>query len=399
MRRRLFIGCAAFLLCGYQSIYGLTWENMFLVSQSREENVPRPGARLVVRGAPVDVFAILQANDNGRRLYYGKASRIRVGTTQQPVHPIPGTFKLEWFKVEPVMMHSVGEGHDPANPDFLWYTNAGAPGGRTDRQSLPPDRIHYKETALDSFRDQWSIPADAHPTEAVYDHYQGLGTMRYSAKVTLPDGTELRSPGMASYHDLGIGNDVWRITVIAEDTYLGHLSGYFNVPGVFGSYPTQVDRYVGVDCADLIVGGWNRFRGSKIPYTNVTGLRYSFVSEGRLKVVVKEQYLMGSRIAKGWDPAKAVLREPAVIPIDAQHVHVGDVIVFNYNADLRDKSWDHVGVLYADSGPAGKPDGILDAEDLILHAGPAEAKLSALGSSSFSMTEAPTRFAVVRWVF
>ncbi len=374
MYRYVVAGLAA-LLCSAPS-YGMTWEKAVLRSKINDA-AARASSQTILQNQPLQLVALAQGRDSNGTRFVGQPSSLK-------------GWGIRWYKVEPLMYHEDQKGHDPANPNFLWYTNAGAPGGRTDRQPLPPDRLQYKETEVTAWRDQWSVMPDAHPADPRYDLHEGLGTMRYKVVLKTPEGIELQSPGIESYQDLGIGTDVWRLTMLADDSYIGHLTGYFNVPGVFGSYPQQVDRYVGADCADFVVGGWNRFRKTKVPYTNVTGLRYEFVRQGRMREIVGNRELTSTQIRQAGQSGQ--------IAISSGGVHLGDVIVFNYNPDPRDRSWDHVGVLYEDRGSQGKPNGQLDVNDLILHAGPAEAQLSALGSERFTAGQSPTRFAVLRWV-
>lgn len=143
-----------------------------------------------------------------------------------------------------------------------------------------------------------------------------------------------------------------------DDTYLGWLSTYFLVPEVSGSAGSgrdnQTDRYVGADCADVLVGAL-RASGRAAAYDNVAGLtRYA-------DVIVPPVDLD--------DDGKPPRAIDGVAP--------GDVIRSDYLGPLAGatpRSWDHVAVLWQDrSDPAGPhrggPDGQLDGFDIVVHMG------------------------------
>jgi len=82
---------------------------------------------------------ILRASEGKRHHYFGAVASLRLGDRVFPVLPYPegSNIRIRWAKVEPIMLHADGNGHDPVNPDFLWYTNAGAPGGRLTANHYP----------------------------------------------------------------------------------------------------------------------------------------------------------------------------------------------------------------------------------------------------------------------
>jgi hypothetical protein len=387
-------------------VFALTLEKVFIVSSVNEQNVADIPAKNIMKTDNCLLYLVLKAKEGPRTVYFSEAQKIKIGSLEiipkKPGEYI-GQIDVTWFKVEPEMCHVTGRGHDPANPWFLWYTNAGAPGGRTDRQPLSPDKINYKKTPVPSGDNKWVIPVDAHPTDPEFDIHDGLGTMRYCVaiayKAATGDQKRLESPGLERYTNNGISNEVCRVTVQQDASYLGYLTGYFNVPGVFGSYPAQVDNYVGVDCADLVVGAWNNYKNKSISYTNVTGLRYSLVANGLMKLILADHYydfkgVIYVNYARGL--GRPV--EQKAIKIDQANVHQGDIVLFNYNPEKTDRSWDHVGVLFADSSETGEPNGILDGYDLILHCGPAEPRINQFAYEGFVSTDEVTRFAIIRWV-
>ncbi len=389
---------------GMSSAFSL--EKVFIVSQVNGNITADTLAKNIVKKDTCTLCLVIKVREGDKIIYFSDAQKIKIDNREivpKKSGEYIGRIEIAWFKVEPEMYHVTGRGHDPANPWFLWYTNAGAPGSRTDRQPLSVDKIVYRENPLVTENNKWSIPIDAHPMDPEYDIHDGLGIMRYSVAIEYKDanGTQkrLKSPSMEKYVNNGISNEVCRVTVQQDASYLGYLTGYFNVPGVFGSYPAQVDNYVGVDCADLVVGGWNKYKGKRIPYTNVTGLRYSLPAGGLMKLILSDHYydLDGIIYAKYNNEAGAPF-DQKVIKIGQNGIHPGDIILFNYIPDKADRSWDHVGILYADSSETGKPNGILDEYDLILHCGPAEPRINQFNYEGFVSLIQATRFAVVRWV-
>lgn len=387
-------------------VFAITLEKVFIASQVNESIVVDTLAKNIVKDDKCFLYLVIKAKEGNRTIYFSEAQKIKIGGLEIiPKKPgeYVGSLEIAWYKIEPEMYHLDGHGHDPANPEFLWYANAGAPDGRTDRQPLSVDKINYRENPIAVENNKWAISADAHPMDSEYDIHEGLGTMRYCVAIDYKDANEarkrLKSPSMERYANNGISNEVWRITVQQDTSYLGYLTGYFNVPGVFGSYPAQVDNYTGVDCADLVVGGWNKYKKKSIPYTNVTGLRYSLVANGLMKLILADHYydfkgIIYANYARGL--GRPV--EQKAIKINQANVHQGDIVLFNYNSEKTDRSWDHVGVLFADSSETGEPNGILDGYDLILHCGPAEPRINQFAYEGFVSPDEVTRFAIVRWM-
>jgi len=203
----------------------------------------------------------------------------------------------------------------------------------------------YKETKILE-GEEWSIIADANPTDILKDVNDGLGTMRYKVEVFHNNKT-ISTPGKNSVGAYGINNDVHRISFRTDDSFTGWMTSFFNIPYIFGNRVYQVENYIGVDCADLVIAAYRRV-GHDIPYTHVTGLyQYSKViaNEKNVKLEGKEFYHKGKPLLFGKD------------------VKEGDLLVFENS---------HVGVLYKDkSDPKGEfkgeADGTLNEYDTIIH--------------------------------
>ena len=147
-----------------------------------------------------------------------------------------------------------------------------------------------------------------------------------------------------------------RVTVEDGEDYLGHLSGFFNVPGVFGSIPYQCANYLGVDCADVLVAARNAWKG--VP--NKKDYNVSMLVSQWPKVASTE-------VVKG-KPSKTLRW--------GKEVRRGDWIAVRYEGRTR---FQHIGALFEDSDG----DGVLGEEDLVVHAGPHALHTVELGRGSF----------------
>jgi hypothetical protein len=269
-----------------------------------------------------------------------------------------GNIETRWSYIEPSPWRSLSKPLKKG-PDVLYYSNVIADGPKLGKW-LGFDEISYFETeanpwsALDSARRR---PATATPPRKEDDIFGGLGTMRYKVELRLTDGTILSTAGAEAHDIYGVLPSVHRVSIRKDDSYLGYMTSYFLVPKVFGSSGggknNQTDRYVGADCADVLVGGL-RAKGIKVKYSFVAGLtKYA-------DVIVKPHDLNAAGEVDG-DPI-----------IEAK---VGDLIRINYSgraSDTSPRSWDHVALWYEDkSDPKGSdkggPDNKFDGFDLVMH--------------------------------
>jgi membrane protease YdiL (CAAX protease family) len=254
-------------------------------------------------------------------------------------------------RAAPLLLEArVGEGpwrHQPWDPNpYRWIGYA---------------KIRYERVELTSFRGRWEIPLTPGTDAWLAGEPPGpglppeLGSHWFQAEVER-EGRTSSSPGLAQNDPRGLSPEVQRVTFRDADDLVGHLTGYFNVPGVFGSVPWQVRNYVGVDCADVLMAALARSKGEPIERDqNVAGLTRSLRT-------VATATLAGGRLSR-------TLRWGA-------DVRRGDFVAVKYAGWGQ---FGHVGALYADRNG----DGLLDAEDLVLHAGPSPLHLSALGNGAF----------------
>ena len=175
--------------------------------------------------------------------------------------------------------------HTPApNGDIKVYANArvfGADHGRW----LGFDRIEYVESSLAPAPGTATLAlSDARPTAASgadlsaagrVGEAERLGVMRLAATVELAGETRATA-GAEDVPDGTISAHVFRYSFRSGDGFLGWLTSYYNVPYLFGSAGkgarSQAERYVGADCADVIVAALRRAGLRTLEYSSVAGL-------------------------------------------------------------------------------------------------------------------------------
>ncbi len=272
----------------------------------------------------------------------------------------------------------------------VMYKNANHPWEKNAYKWVGYGKIDYARKELKQFRDQWEIQplgtGTAEPAGATEGERPGVsagkalafrlkdalsgrarkpgtdsyyrpdvGTFRFQA-VVQHDGKTYRSHGMEDSDHRGLHPKVFRISVREDESYLGYLTSYFNVPAVFGSVPYQSMNYIGVDCADVLMAAHAKWKDRKL--------------------------------ARNYNVAYLVANLPTVAEFEVQHgapsdevtwnkqIRGGDFIAVRYSGA---KSYQHIGALYRDADE----DGILDKDDIVLHAGPYPLHTTPLGKGKF----------------
>ncbi|MCY1079244.1 hypothetical protein [Archangium lansingense] len=248
-----------------------------------------------------------------------------------------------------------------------YYKNANHPWEPSPYAWAGWGKIPYLREELRSLRGRWEIsPLDAsgrvlrgeelepHPAKA--PHYvEDVGTFWFQAEVE-EGGATSRSPGLEQSDYRGLSPKVFRVSIREGEGYLGYVTSFFNVPGLFGSVPHQSYHYIGVDCADVLMAARARWMGQPLERDfNVAAL----VEEFPRAVTVQLRQGVPER----------------ALPI-GESVRPGDLLAVRYP---RARQFQHVGVFYSDENA----NGLLDADDLVLHAGPEALHRSRLGEGAF----------------
>ena len=164
----------------------------------------------------VNLNLVLQAvNERGEEIYFSNSDNLRINN--QRLDPLnvkkwgSEDINIKWFKVESREDSYSNIGWE----NFMWDTPT------------------YKETLVDEGKN-WQITADAHPTDESKDINKGLGTMRYKVEVRY-NGKKISSPGKESTNSKGIEDKVHRISFRKDNSFVGWLTSYFNLPYIYAS--------------------------------------------------------------------------------------------------------------------------------------------------------------------
>ncbi|HTL34012.1 MAG TPA: hypothetical protein VL326_12845 [Kofleriaceae bacterium] len=282
---------------------------------------------------------------------------------------------IRWSTVEPHGFRT-STATNGATSDF--YSNVSTE-SKTFGTWLGYDHLDYFEHVF-AEKGAAIIPATIAPSDTDAVQLAGLGTLRFKVEVELADGSHAASPGTDATDSFGILPSVHRVSVRDADDFMGWLSAYLLVPEVFGSAGPggnhQTERFVGADCADVMVGAMRR-AGHKLSYTNVAGLP-SVTTTVSGPVELDDKGAPSSEISS---------------------VQRGDLIRIDYGGTLRHhtpRAFDHVAALWEDksdpSGPQkGAADGKLDGFDLVIHVGHPRLVIEPLAR------QAPATIDVLRW--
>jgi len=287
------------------------------------------------RGQAIEVFVVAHGTLDGRRVVFSDDRR------RGHVAWRACDAAVEWRLVEPRPQHLTTAAPNPAVPVYANAVVLGPEHGKW----IGFDRLEYFETPLPGggtarlVRDaRPSAGALLPPAAARAEPWDGLGVMHLAATVHLGDAA-LSTPGADDAPDGTLAARVFRYSFRSGDDFLGWLTSYFNVPYLFGSAGkgarAQAERYVGADCADVLVAALRR-----------TGRRLEYTSVGDLV---------------------------DALPHPSGPVRAGDLYALDYVgfAELP-RSWDHIVALVEDRGPDGKPDGKPGPEDLVIDTGNAD---------------------------
>lgn len=200
--------------------------------------------------------------------------------------------------------------------------------------------IEYRATPIACSANLATITADVRPT-LTPDHGDGVGTMRYQIAVAQGDRA-IASAGPDARRGRGSGglsDDVLRVSIRRDDSFLGYLTELYGQPYVWASAGLtdathQSERLEGADCADFVVYGARR-----------SGKRIAYTWTGGVPQITK-------LLAAGTRGDDGIYRDRAGTPLP--FTRAGDLVLFPR----------HVGALVEDRGTIG----VLDDADLIVHA-------------------------------
>jgi hypothetical protein len=246
-----------------------------------------------------------------------------------------------------------------------FYKNANHPWEKNPYKWVGFGKIEYKKVEIETFKNKTEVKLSSailkknQPKNNAF-YNANLGSFWFEAEATLKSGKVIRSKGLKDITYRGLSTKVLRVSYMASDDYIGYLTTFFNVPGIFGSISYQSKNYIGVDCADVLMATSAVMNKKKLKDYNVAML------VAKLK---KEAILT---ISKG-NPNKQLRWNK-----DFQR---GDFIAVKYNKNGR---YAHIGMLYKDENN----NGVLDREDSIINAGPTALNIIKLEKGAFNGTVA-----------
>ena len=275
------------------------------------------------------------------------------------VDEIPGA-NIRWFQIIP--------------DTSKIYKNANFPWEQNPYQWAGFAKIDYYRKELVQFRGHWEIKpfynegsGFRHRESSVSVgslnqalnsrfYHEAVGSFWFQVQVE-KEGTIYRSAGVEDSDHRGLSPQVFRISIRDGQGYLGYLTSFFNVPGLFGSVTYQSNNYIGVDCADVLMAAYGKWKHKPIEKNyNVAMLVSQFPK------VVEFDLLEGRPNKKlRW----------------GRDICVGDFIAVRYRGR---KQYQHIGALFSDANG----NSILEGSDLVIHAGPEALHYSYLRDGNFS---------------
>lgn len=264
-----------------------------------------------------------------------------------------GSNEIRWYQIFPDITQYYNNAYWPNEPKA--YQWKGIDKINYLRSEIPEFRNQSKITLYQNGLFQYRLPVNT-VTRCGY-FQKTAGSFWYQVEI-LKNGQILRSPGIDENTPQGLSPAVLRITLRnGNDGCLACLTGFFNVPGIFGSTLRQSTHYIGVDCADVLMAAYAEWKNKPNEKNyNVAMLVDKFPRKAEFNI-------------QNGQPDKTVKWNEQIRP--------GDFIAVRYNGA---RSFQHIGALYCDKNQ----NGILDDSDWVIHAGPAPLALSPLKNGNFN---------------
>jgi len=223
--------------------------------------------------------------------------------------------------------------------------------------------IAYAEYPVKSGRAS-TLEADVAPVKLGGVRWEGrsVGTMRFRVAVRFK-GFTLASPGIETLERGGVLPGVRRVSRKGGTGIPGvdHAMAMANLPYIWGSAALegaeraashQAEQFIGADCADFVVAAWRHAGADSLAYRAVIPLMKTFGDSVHAVPIAyaKKGFYYSS-------PDKPVRVGP-------QGAAPGAAIAWRFGPG---GGKGHVALLVEDRGPGGKPNGVLDELDRVLH--------------------------------
>jgi len=306
-------------------------EKVYIVSQvcrkDSIKSIPDDKPKYPIKDLENAILGIVvEAKKDGKKVYFSEFDQFEINgkivddsLIEKPEN-LEG-IEIRWYKVE---------------PDRGSYSNEKIVNGK---RVFQVDKIIYREIEWPCSTNCWKRFADVTP---VFLDKNDVGTMRYKVEIKY-DGKTFSTQSEDKAHRISVrgntGNEI-----------IDWAYSFFNLPYIWGSTSKQVENYIGFDCADFVVAA-GRKAGFNVPYTWTPDLP-------RYLEKITQLLEFDSLDEEGY----YYDRNKEIAKFDEGGVKPGDVVLWKR----------HVGILLKDcSNPKGKdkgkPNGILDKYDIVIH--------------------------------
>ncbi len=158
-----------------------------------------------------------------------------------------------------------------------FYKNANFPWDPKPYQWAGFGKLEYEKVEIKEFKDKEVVTITPELLEINrpqgYDLYASkAGSFWFQAVATDSRGKTIKSVGLKQNNARGLSPKVFRVSYMESKNYIGYLTTFFNVPGIFGSIPYQSKNYIGVDCADVLMAVSSIMTKKKLKDYNVAML-------------------------------------------------------------------------------------------------------------------------------
>ncbi len=192
-------------------------------------------------------------------------------TSDSAIYPIKGqkvTLKIDAIPSGTARWHQI-------IPDTSkMYKNCNFPWEKDPYKWVGMAKIDYSRKELVAWRGHWEIgPFSKGPQDSLLApitagekseyYHKDVGSFWFQVEVERGRRVQ-RAPGIQDINDKGLAPQVFRVSVRESPGYLGYLTSFVNVPGLFGSIPYQSNNYIGADCCDVLTSAFGKWKGKDI---------------------------------------------------------------------------------------------------------------------------------------
>ncbi|MBN2135852.1 MAG: hypothetical protein JW737_08990 [Acidobacteria bacterium] len=332
-------------------------KNAYIAVRMEGEPVSKTQNMLAVLPENVVMYAVLECDEvlSSEPTYYTTDERVIIGEKEIPSKQIDKWDSVwnqpvvGWIKIEPLIMKYDGRGQKDMT--FLKF-----------KHRWRFDGLSY-----------WALSADAKPSIIIENEVQAIqsdpnkrfsnpsiypGTMHFQLRAMLygPDDqlnplSEGRTPGEDSLGPEGFDDKMTRITFIEDKTFRGYCTGFFNLPYIEGNEELVLRTHATEKFFAIGDKSWVYeaaiLSGYDVKERSIKGLKAAS------KLIQDNLYIKVSNYIYS-----EIDGEMKQIPFAENGVQPGDILIIGADRKMM--------VLYSDGGLSAKPDGLLDATDVVL---------------------------------